>query len=595
MVYIVLPTPSGPKQIKTHIVGPSIPFLIGLDVLDAHRWNLLTVQNELESVKEGWKLACVRTFAHIYLTWDPLSTTFYSKAAPSNFHPHFMHPSVSKLYNLLRRATPERLDPETKMRLKEIYDSCHICQTYSTKPLTFQARCPDEIIFNKEVRIDLMFLQGKPVIHVVDTGTNVSAARFLPSQSTDAISNTFMYCWVTIYTGYPPSMLTDQGSAFRSEAWKAYCKRAQISRRHTGTESHNSHGPGESYHAMLRRVFNRISMQFPTLPTQLRLPTAVKAVNDTAGPNGLVPSLLQFGSMPSIPQTGPEDERPLPNISECKEALCLARKEYGDLIARHRVQNSLNRKMPSAAHKVYTPGQQVYVYRERKKHWEGPFTVIKVQTPKSVVLDVGRKLKQQPFNVAQIKPAKTAVQDGPLDLEQLDKTKRHTQDKRRSQRQRFTPSRFIPIFLSIDENDLRRNGIMYTKVISPGDPRTDVFDEAKRKQLAGLFKRGTFHLVLREEVGLKPNIIPTRFVLSIKRSDDDKEVLKARFVLGGHRDREKSSLVHTSTTLWHCSVRILIALAVIFGFDVWSSDVTQAYLQSVVQYGGLQGGEVKGK
>ena len=77
-----------------------------------------------------------------------------------------------------------------------------------------------------------------------------------------------------------------------------------------------------------------------------------------------------------------------------------------------------------------------------------------------------------------------------------------------------------------------------------------------------------------------PNIIPTRFVLSIERSDDDREVLKARFVLGAHRDREKSSLFHTSTTLRHCSERILIALAVIFGFDIWSSCVTQAYLQS---------------
>ena len=120
-------------------------------------------------------------------------------------------------------------------------------------------------------------------------------------------------------------------------------------------------------------------MQFPTLPMQLRLSTAVKAVNDTAGPDGLFPSLLLFGSMPFIPQTGPEDERLLPKISVCKEALCLARREYADLIARHRVQNVLNRKVPSAAHKLYTPGQQLYVYRERKKRWEGPFTVIKVQ------------------------------------------------------------------------------------------------------------------------------------------------------------------------------------------------------------------------
>ena len=94
------------------------------------------------------------------------------------------------------------------------------------------------------------------------------------------------------------------------------------------------------------------------------------------------------------------------------------------------------------------------------------------------------------------------------------------------------------------------------------------------------FSSGNIPAGTLRRIGKKPNINPTRFVLSIKQSDDDKEVQKARFALGGHLDREKSSLVHIYTTLRHCSVRILIALAVILGFDVWSSDVTQAYLQS---------------
>ena len=140
------------------------------------------------------------------------------------------------------------------------------------------------------------------------------------------------------------------------------------------------------------------------------------------------------------------------------------------MIARYRVQNALNRKVLPAEHKVYTLGKQLYVYREGKKRWEGPFTIIKFETTKSVVLDVGGKLKQKTFNVAQIKPAKTAVQDGILNPEQLDKSNGQTQDKRRSQRQHFSPSCIILTLLSIDENDLGRNGIIYTELISPGDP-----------------------------------------------------------------------------------------------------------------------------
>lgn len=42
----------------------------------------------------------------------------------------------------------------------------------------------------------------------------------------------------------------------------------------------------------------------------------------------------------------------------------------------------------------------------------------------------------------------------------------------------------------------------------------------------------------------------------------------------------KHMLVHSSTTLQPQSVRLLLAMAAIFGFDTWNADITQAYLQS---------------
>lgn len=125
--------------------------------------------------------------------------------------------------------------------------------------------------------------------------------------------------------------------------------------------------------------------------------------------------------------------------------------------------------------------------------------------------------------------------------------------------------------------------ILYTEIIKPGDPRENLFDEAKRKELIGLIERGTFRLVLREEMGENPNIIPSRFVLSIKHSINGEELFKARFVLGGHLDKEKHIQVHNSTTLKSSSVRIILALATILGFDVSNSDVKQSYVQSASQ------------
>jgi hypothetical protein len=48
-------------------VDADIPFLVGLDTLDAFGLNVLSVRNELESVDYGWKLPLVRKHGHLYL------------------------------------------------------------------------------------------------------------------------------------------------------------------------------------------------------------------------------------------------------------------------------------------------------------------------------------------------------------------------------------------------------------------------------------------------------------------------------------------------------------------------------------------------
>lgn len=95
-----------------------------------------------------------------------------------------------------------------------------------------------------------------------------------------------------------------------------------------------------------------------------------------------------------------------------------------------------------------------------------------------------------------------------------------------------------------------------------------------------MVERSTFKIVSSEEAGEKRNIVPSMYVFAIKHKESGKDVLRARFVVSGHRDREKNSLVHNSTNLKQSSIRTIIALATILGFDVWSVDVNHAYLQS---------------
>ena len=160
---------------------------------------------------------------------------------------------------------------------------------------------PDKVVFNHKVRLDLMYLDGRQVLHIVDVGANFSAAQFLNSQGVNSVWNSFLTSWSTTYYGYPESILTDQGSVFFSSEWESACQSAPISLRHTGTESHNSLGSDETYHSMLRRIYKKFTLEFLDIPAEFRLALSIKAMNDNAGPEGYVPSLLVFGVLPRIP------------------------------------------------------------------------------------------------------------------------------------------------------------------------------------------------------------------------------------------------------------------------------------------------------
>lgn len=86
--------------------------------------------------------------------------------------------------------------------------------------------------------------------------------------------------------------------------------------------------------------------------------------------------------------------------------------------------------------------------------------------------------------------------------------------------------------------------------------------------------------MLKEALPCYSSILPGRFILSIKSSDDYKVSYKARFAIEGHRDKFTERMVHSSSTLQPQSARLLLILASIFCFDIWTSDVFKAYLQA---------------
>jgi len=63
-------------------------------------------------------------------------------------------------------------------------------------------------------------------------------------------------------------------------------------------KAYNSIKKVERYYAPLRRAYKIISLELEDASEELTLQMAVKAVNDSAGPDGLIPILLVFSAYP---------------------------------------------------------------------------------------------------------------------------------------------------------------------------------------------------------------------------------------------------------------------------------------------------------
>ncbi len=241
-----------------------------------------------------------------------------------------------------------------------------------------------------------MTRQTRLALYIVEAVTHFNAARFLPVESTGAIWNTFLKIWACMYVGMPNSMLADQGSAFLSDEWRHACELNSIHLIPTGTESHNSLGSGEAYHAYLRWTFNEIQEESPSVTDDVLLALSVKAINDCTGPKELCPTLLVFGSVPQLPSPSLRDH---PTIAQRHRAVPLARAEYERIVIDQRIQMAANKPTPVATNATYAPGDLAYVYRERLRRFTGPHLVASVHG-KNLRLNIGDRYGPREFNIA---------------------------------------------------------------------------------------------------------------------------------------------------------------------------------------------------
>eukprot|EP00171_Calliarthron_tuberculosum_P019742 IDg19742t1 len=257
-----------------------------MDVLERERLVADTVYNRLARRKafeignnrmiyvDDWFIPLIRSASkHVYVPIDRGTCVYFTRTQLHKLHRQFFYPSADKLFNLILRARPEARNRLNKNLTQRNIRKMGPLSVNHPGPVRFRVSFGAENVrFNERIIIDIMYIESWPVLHIVDDGTRFSAAQ----------------------------ILFDQGTQFGKMGLYFLAARSNVQVESTGTEFHSSLGIGERIISLSGIRSVKCTLTYPSADKSLLLQLSVKAMNDTLGPEGLVPSSLVFGEYPKV-------------------------------------------------------------------------------------------------------------------------------------------------------------------------------------------------------------------------------------------------------------------------------------------------------
>ncbi|KAI0992924.1 hypothetical protein K3495_g15260 [Podosphaera aphanis] len=343
---------------------------------------------------------------------------------------------------------------------------------------------------------------------------------------------------------------------------------------------------------------------------------ALKAINDTAGPNGLVPTVLVFGAYPRMSNSDAPSTSIVARAAAIEKAMAEVRKCH----ASRKVADAMdtrNRPITKHIHKLPL-GSEVIVFREGKGWDKTPYKLVWMDG-ETVQIDMNGRYfnfrstrvkpflrESQPFeNQTRADPVtiqrenREILSDGPV-LQQapqkLRRSKRQPQPRNLGLEPRATITtnrNFIASFVDVviegrdfieleallSEKeirnreislDLRKNGIIKTT--------ENPFVSSRRKEMGGLLAQGVYELIQRDADELhNSRIFRSRMVDEVKSKETAIPYEKSRLVIQAYDDHGKKEILTQSPTIQRVSQRIIVALAPSLfscGISLFTRDIT---------------------
>lgn len=280
---------------------------------------------------------------------------------------HFGHPSTDKLYKLLRCANADAVNEDTLRAQQKIEKRRHSCPVYAQRPRLFKFTFRDRNEFNHTFYAAIFILRKRPF--------SMWSVRLLITKVQDGLPNIYKssmalrLCWIDFYLGPPDIIAHNAGRKYMAVSFSSNADSLYICTKAIPVESVNSMKIVELYHQPIRRTFSIICMNSPHTDLYAALQMAVEAVNNSVGPEGLVPTVLVYGG---LSRWGlPHDPRSPSTVARVK-SLCKSTSKMSKTNDNRQVRDALRaRNGPDVSYIRTTPlGSHFLVYRPKTDRWE---------------------------------------------------------------------------------------------------------------------------------------------------------------------------------------------------------------------------------
>ncbi|KHJ34330.1 hypothetical protein EV44_g3567 [Erysiphe necator] len=187
--------------INFNVVPSNTPFLLSLKDMDTLKVKLDNLRNVL--LQGNQEFPFVRKFGHPFLLLTDITTTIIyscdtechlSEPELRQLHRRFGHPSSRRLLQILKRSGHN----VNSSIVKYLGKYCHLCQLHGKSLGRFKFILRDDIEFNHSIIVDVMYIEGNPVLHVIDEATRFGAAGWLKNISTQHTLDMLRNCWIDV-------------------------------------------------------------------------------------------------------------------------------------------------------------------------------------------------------------------------------------------------------------------------------------------------------------------------------------------------------------------------------------------------------------